>query len=86
MTQKIVTDWRAALKGNELAPKIIVTDADGEMLTREDGNPISYAMSVDAVLSVEDGQEIKAGDILARIPREGGRSKDITGGLPRVAE
>ena len=86
MTQKIVTDWRAALKGNELAPKIIVVGADGEILTREDGNPISYAMSVDAVLSVEDGQEIKAGDILARIPREGGRSKDITGGLPRVAE
>ena len=56
------------------------------MLTREDGNPIAYAMSVDAILSVEDGQEIKAGDILARIPREGGRSKDITGGLPRVAE
>ena len=86
MTQKIVTDWRAALKGSELAPKIIVTDEKGEMLSREDGNPIAYAMSVDAVLSVEDGQEIKAGDILARIPREGGRSKDITGGLPRVAE
>ncbi|MDT2076497.1 MAG: DNA-directed RNA polymerase subunit beta', partial [Planktomarina sp.] len=86
MTQKIVTDWRAALKGNELAPKIIVTDAAGEILIRKDGNPISYAMSVDAVLSVEDAQEIKAGDILARIPREGGRSKDITGGLPRVAE
>ena len=85
MTQKIVTDWRAALKGSELAPKIIVTDEKGEMLTREDGNPIAYAMSVDAVLSVEDGQDIKAGDILARIPREGGRSKDITGGLPRVA-
>ena len=86
MTQKIVTDWRAALKGSELAPKIIVTDEKGEMLIREDGNPIAYAMSVDAILSVEDGQEIKAGDILARIPREGGRSKDITGGLPRVAE
>ena len=86
MTQKIVTDWRAALKGNELAPKIIITDANGEMLVRKDGNPITYAMSVDAVLSVEDAQEIKAGDILARIPREGGRSKDITGGLPRVAE
>ena len=86
MTQKIVTDWRAALKGSELAPKIMVTDDKGAMLTREDGNPIAYAMSVDAILSVEDGQEIKAGDILARIPREGGRSKDITGGLPRVAE
>jgi DNA-directed RNA polymerase subunit beta' len=86
MTQKIVSDWRAAPKGNELAPKIIVTDSKGEMLLKKDGNPVSYAMSVDAVLSVEDGQEIKAGDILARIPREGGRSKDITGGLPRVAE
>ena len=86
MTQKIVSDWRAAPKGNELAPKIIVTDSKGEVLLKKDGNPVSYAMSVDAVLSIEDGQEIKAGDILARIPREGGRSKDITGGLPRVAE
>ena len=43
-------------------------------------------MSVDAVLSVEDGQEIKAGDVVARIPREGAKTKDITGGLPRVAE
>jgi len=86
MTQKIVTDWRAAPKGNELAPKIIITGDDGEMLLKEDGNPVAYPMSVDAVLSIEDGQEIKAGDILARIPREGGRSKDITGGLPRVAE
>jgi DNA-directed RNA polymerase subunit beta' len=43
-------------------------------------------MSVDAILSVEDGQEIVAGDVVARIPREGAKTKDITGGLPRVAE
>jgi DNA-directed RNA polymerase subunit beta' len=43
-------------------------------------------MSVDAILSVEDGQEVKAGDVVARIPREGAKTKDITGGLPRVAE
>ena len=43
-------------------------------------------MSVDAILSVEDQTEVKAGDILACIPREGGGTKDITGGLPRVAE
>ncbi|MFM2355484.1 MAG: hypothetical protein RLZZ528_1220, partial [Pseudomonadota bacterium] len=49
-------------------------------------NPVSYTMSVDAILSVEDGQEIKAGDVVARIPREGAKTKDITGGLPRVAE
>jgi DNA-directed RNA polymerase subunit beta' len=43
-------------------------------------------MSVDAILSVEDGEEIKPGTIVARIPREGAKTKDITGGLPRVAE
>ncbi len=86
MTQKIVVDWRAALKGNELKPEIILVGADGEPVRNDAGNPITYPMSVDAILSVEDGQEIKAGDVVARIPREGAKTKDITGGLPRVAE
>ncbi|WP_435166214.1 DNA-directed RNA polymerase subunit beta' [Falsirhodobacter sp. 1013] len=87
MSQKIVSDWRAAPKGNELKPEIIIMDPEtGEPMRGEGGNPISYPMSVDAILSVEDGQEIKAGDVVARIPREGARTKDITGGLPRVAE
>ena len=86
MTQKIVSDWRSAPKGNELAPKIIIAGADGEPVAKDDGNPVSYTMSVDAILSVEDGQDIKAGDVVARIPREGAKTKDITGGLPRVAE
>ncbi len=87
MTQKIVTDWRAAPKGNELKPEIIVMDpVSGEPVRNEAGNPVTYQMSVDAILSIEDGQEIKAGDVVARIPREGAKTKDITGGLPRVAE
>jgi DNA-directed RNA polymerase subunit beta' len=45
-----------------------------------------YFMSVDAILSVEDGAAVNAGDVLARIPREGSKTRDITGGLPRVAE
>ncbi len=86
MTQKIVTDWRSAPKGNDLKPEIIIMDANGEPVRNDQGNPVSYPMSVDAVLSIEDGQEIKPGDVVARIPREGARTKDITGGLPRVAE
>ncbi|MGC1505999.1 MAG: DNA-directed RNA polymerase subunit beta', partial [Sulfitobacter sp.] len=86
MTQKIVIDWRAAIKGNELKPEVMILGEDGEVLRNDAGNPITYAMSVDAVLSVEDQTEIKAGDIIARIPREGAKTKDITGGLPRVAE
>ena len=86
MTQKIVSDWRAAPKGNDLKPEIFIVDADGEPVRNEAGNPVTYPMSVDAILSVEDGQDVKAGDVVARIPREGAKTKDITGGLPRVAE
>ena len=86
MTQKIVIDWRSAAKGNELKPEIILVGADGEPVRNAAGNPITYPMSVDAVMSVEDGSEVEAGDVLARIPREGSKTKDITGGLPRVAE
>ncbi|MFP4450623.1 MAG: DNA-directed RNA polymerase subunit beta' [Rhodosalinus sp.] len=86
MTQKIVTDWRTAPKGNELKPEIILVDEDGQPVRNEAGNPVTYPMSVDAILSCEDGQKIEAGDVVARIPREGAKTKDITGGLPRVAE
>ena len=87
MTQRIVSDWRSAPKGSDLKPEVIIMDpATGDPVRAENGNPISYPMSVDAVLSVEDGQEIRPGDVVARIPREGAKTKDITGGLPRVAE
>ena len=43
-------------------------------------------MSIDTILSVEDDQEVYAGQVLARIPKESSKTKDITGGLPRVAE
>ncbi|MEK0164512.1 DNA-directed RNA polymerase subunit beta' [Phaeobacter sp. JH20_36] len=86
MTQKIVIDWRAAPKGSDLKPEIILVDGDGEPVRSDAGNPLTYPMSVDAILSVEEGQQIMAGDVVARIPREGAKTKDITGGLPRVAE
>ncbi|MCA8868112.1 MAG: DNA-directed RNA polymerase subunit beta', partial [Rhodobacteraceae bacterium] len=87
ISQKIVTDWRAAPRGSDLKPEIIVMDPKtGEPVRQKNGNPETHAMSVDAILSVEDGQEVRAGDVLARIPREGAKTKDITGGLPRVAE
>jgi DNA-directed RNA polymerase subunit beta' len=87
MTQKIVSDWRSAPKGNDLKPEVIVMDpTTGDPVRGDNGSPISYSMSVDAILSVEDGQDIRPGDVVARIPREGAKTKDITGGLPRVAE
>jgi DNA-directed RNA polymerase subunit beta' len=86
MTQKIVADWRTAPKGNEMKPEILIVDAEGQPVRNEAGNPVTYPMSVDAILSIEDGQTIQAGEVVARIPREGAKTKDITGGLPRVAE
>ena len=86
MTQRIVSDWRSVPRGSDLKPEIIIVGEDGEPVRNDAGNPITYAMSVDAILSVEDGQQIEAGDVVARIPREGAKTKDITGGLPRVAE
>jgi len=48
--------------------------------------PARYYLSPGAILNVEDGDEVRAGDVLARIPRETTKTKDITGGLPRVVE
>ncbi len=87
ISQKIVSDWRSSSKGSSLQPEIIIVDkASGEPVKLENGNPAVHPMSVDAIMSVEDGSEIQPGDVLARIPREGAKTKDITGGLPRVAE
>ncbi|MFN3262078.1 MAG: DNA-directed RNA polymerase subunit beta' [Pikeienuella sp.] len=86
ISQRIVSDWRSAPKGGDLKPAISLMGADGEPVKLDTGNPAHYFLSVDAILSIEDGQTIRPGDVLARIPREGARTKDITGGLPRVAE
>jgi DNA-directed RNA polymerase subunit beta' len=86
IASRVVVDWRSQPKGGDLKPRISLTDAKGKELKLPSGLPANYYMSVDAVLSVENGQEVKAGDIIARIPRETSKTRDITGGLPRVAE
>ncbi|MBE7636744.1 DNA-directed RNA polymerase subunit beta' [Sneathiella sp. P13V-1] len=86
ITRKIVVDWKAQPKGSDLRPRITLRDEAGELLTLASGHEARYFLPVDAILSVEDGVKVQAGDVLARIPREGSKTKDITGGLPRVAE
>ncbi len=86
ITQRVVIDWRNHSKGGDLRPAIAVRGKDGEVYKLERGGESRYLMSVDAILSVEPGNKVKAGDVLARIPTEGAKTRDITGGLPRVAE
>ncbi len=87
MRQRIVSDWQLGRKNTDFRPaiQIVASAGDDEPVSIGD-KPASYPMSVEAILSVEDGAEIREGDVVARIPREGARTKDITGGLPRVAE
>lgn len=86
LSSKMIIDWRSNPKKADLRPSILVVDGKGQLIKLSNGLDARYLMSVGAVLSVENGQEVKAGDIIARIPRESSKSKDITGGLPRVTE
>ncbi len=86
ISSKVVVDWKQQPRGSDLRPRITLRDEQGEVLTLANGLEARYFMSVDAILSVDNGAHVKAGDVLARIPRESSKTRDITGGLPRVAE
>jgi DNA-directed RNA polymerase subunit beta' len=86
IANKVVVDWKQQPRSADLKPRITLRDKDGEVLTLGNGLEARYFMSVDAILSVENGAPARAGDVLARIPRETLKTRDITGGLPRVAE
>ncbi|MBN36759.1 MAG: DNA-directed RNA polymerase subunit beta' [Rhodospirillaceae bacterium] len=84
MSNQVVIDWRQQPRGTGLRPRVAIFDADSKP---EDSEPGSvFELSVDAVLSVDNGQQITPGDIIARVPRDSITNSDITGGLPRVAE
>ncbi|MFZ1813432.1 MAG: DNA-directed RNA polymerase subunit beta' [Rhizobiaceae bacterium] len=86
ITKRVVVDWRANPRGADLKPAIVIKDAKGNIAKLERGGEARFLLSVDAILSVEPGTKVSAGDVLARIPMESAKTKDITGGLPRVAE
>ena len=70
----------------EQRPLIAICDKKKKTIIRENGTPTEFALPIKSELMVENGIGVHAGDVLAKIPRELARNKDITGGLPRVAE
>src|SRR3546814_11716731 len=80
-----ISDWSSDVcssdLGNELRPRITLRDSKGEVLMLVSGAEARYYLSADAILSVEDGAQVHAGDVLARNPVEGTKTRDITGGL-----
>ena len=83
---RVVMDWKQQTGGANLRPRITLRDNNGEVINLPNGLEARYFMSMNAVLSVENKSKVKAGSVLARIPRESSKTRDITGGLPRVAE
>ena len=88
ITKRQVIDWRANPRGAELKPAIVIyADKKGSKIAKlSKGGDARYMMSVETILSVEPGAHVKAGDVIGRLPMESAKTKDITGGLPRVAE
>ena len=86
IANKVVIDWKQQSKGSDLKPRVTLRDKKNKVVSMDDGLEARYFLPVDAILSVESGQALHAGDVLARIPRESAKTRDITGGLPRVAE
>ena len=86
ISTKEVKDWRSQSKNTELKPRITLRDEKGNVIKKADDNEARYYLGPDSILSVNDGQRVRAGDVLARLPKGTSKTKDITGGLPRVAE
>ena len=89
LSSHVVTQ-QAGTRKDALRPQIQLVDPkdpDGDPIVLARTNtPARYFLSPGAIMNVENETEVKAGDVLARIPREAGKTKDITGGLPRVVE
>jgi DNA-directed RNA polymerase subunit beta' len=75
-------------KASSLNPRISLKAEKGKATLKlpKTGTPARYSLPVGTILTVDEGQEIKPGAVLGKIPRETTKTKDITGGLPRVAE
>ena len=86
LTSKVVVDYKQSARGADLRPRLLLKDERGEILRLANGTEARYFLAPDSILSVESGATVADGDVLARIPREGSKTRDITGGLPRVAE
>jgi DNA-directed RNA polymerase subunit beta' len=73
--------------GKDTRPAVKLVDAKGkDLLIPGTEVPAHYFMEANAILSLEDGAKIDVGEVIARIPQEGSKTRDITGGLPRVAD
>jgi DNA-directed RNA polymerase subunit beta' len=86
ISKRVVIDWRGSARTADLKPAMTIMGVDGKIAKLARGGDARYILPVDGIISVEPGASVKAGDVLARVSTDSAKTRDITGGLPRVAE
>ena len=86
LSSKVVIDWKQSSTSKNYRPMIALNDDKGNPVKLSNKVEARYFLSIDAVINVDDGAPVKAGDIIAKIPKDVVKTRDITGGLPRISE
>ena len=87
ISTKVVTEFRQQGSARSFKPRVHVVGDDDEILILSNGLEARYYLPASAIINFsDDGIQVHAGDVIAKIPRESSKTKDITGGLPRVVE
>ena len=86
LSSKVVMDWRQQSAKQTRKPHLALLDEKGNVFKFTNGSEARYYLPADAVITVNNGQQVSIGDVMAKLPRESTKTRDITGGLPRVAE
>ena len=78
---------RGSVTSKGLRPAVKLIDANGKDIKQANSDtPVNYTFQIGSIITVKNGQQVRVGEVMARIPQESSKTRDITGGLPRVAE
>ncbi|WP_019025548.1 MULTISPECIES: DNA-directed RNA polymerase subunit beta' [unclassified Thioalkalivibrio] len=88
LSQNVVLDPKSrSSAGKDLRPTVKLVDDDGnEVYIPGTDMPAQYMLPANAIFNLEDNARVEVGDVIARLPQESSKTRDITGGLPRVAD
>ena len=86
IAKRMVIDWRMNQRSATLKPAMVIKGKDGKIAKLARGGEARYILPVDSIIGVNPGGAVQAGDIIARVSMDSAKTRDITGGLPRVAE
>jgi DNA-directed RNA polymerase subunit beta' len=86
IAKRMVIDWRSSPRTSGLKPAIVIKGPDGKLAKLPRGGDARYLLPVESIISFDAGAQVRAGDVVTRISINSAKTRDITGGLPRVAE